>query len=103
VKTPYVGPARIGDLHADVEIGNVDVLRWKGTATNVHGTVYGAEDATVTLLGQPRPGWTAHATATTDGDGVVHLDGTTYFYGPKPRPLAPGERSLWIRKSPPAT
>ena len=92
MKTPYVGTARIGDLDADIEIGNVDALRWKGTATNVHGTVH-AEDATVTLLEQPRPGWSAHATATTDADGVVHLDGTTYFFGPKPQPLAPAERS----------
>ena len=103
VKTPYFGSARIGDLHADIEIGNVDALRWKGTATNVHGTVLAADDATVTLLEQPRPGWSAHATATTDAEGVVHLDGTTYFYGPKPRHLTPGERSLWIRKAPPAT
>jgi hypothetical protein len=103
VKTPYVGSARIGDLHADIEIGNVDALRWTGTATNVHGTVRAADDATVTLLEQPRPGWSAHASATTDADGVVHLHGNTYFYGPKPGPLAPAERSLWIRKVPPAT
>ena len=103
MKTPYVGPARIGHLHADVEITNVDALRWKGTATNVDGTVHVAEDAIVTLLEQPRPGWSAHATATTGANGVVHLDGTTYFFAPKWPPLAPGERSLWVRKPPPAT
>jgi hypothetical protein len=103
MKTPYFGRGRVGGLHADVEITNVDLLRWKGTATNVHGTLPAAQDAIVTLLEQPRPGWSAHATATMGADGVVHLDGTNYFYGPKPPALTPGERSLWIRKSPLAT
>jgi hypothetical protein len=36
-------------------------------------------------------------------DGVLHLDGIGHFYAPAHRVVAPGRRSLWVRKLPPAT
>ena len=99
MKTPYHGRARIGDHRADVEIVNVDVSAWKGTATNVEGVVPAGGEAVVTLLEQPRPGWSASAVATGSAEGVLHLEGSGQFHAP--RPVAPGRRSLWVRKSPP--
>jgi hypothetical protein len=100
MKTPYSGHATIGDHEADVDISNVDVLRWKGTATNVHGVVVEGAEAIVTLLEQPRPGWSARATAIRDADGVVHLEGCGQFFAPQRQSLAPGNRSPWIKKLP---
>jgi hypothetical protein len=99
MKTPYHGRARIGDLRADVDIVNVDVSRWKGTATNVDGVAAGGE-AIVTLLEQPRPGWSARAVATGGADGVLLLEGNGQFFAPSPPRVAPGRRSRWVRKSP---
>ena len=98
MKTPYQGRARIGGQGADVDIVNVDVAQWKGTATNVDGAVAEGGEAIVTLLEQPRPGWTARAVATTGADGVVQLAGSGQFYSPSR--VAPPSRSLWVRKSP---
>jgi hypothetical protein len=102
MKTAYRGHARIGDFHADVDITNVDVLQWKGTATDVHGTGPTPPEAIVTLLDQPRPGWSARAEAC-EADGVLHLDGIDYFHGPERSVVAPGPRSRWVRKLPPGT
>ena len=101
--TSYLGHATIGACRADVDIANVDVMRWKGTATNVHGTESAPQEAIVTLLDQPRPGWSAHAKASEGADGVLHLDGIGHFCAPEHRVVAPGLRSLWVRKLPPAT
>ena len=91
----------IGDCHAEVEIGNVDVARWTGTVTNLQETATAFSEAIVKLLEQPRPGWSAHATATVGPDGGLSLQGTSHF-NPERR-AAPSERSLWVRKGPRAT
>jgi len=98
--TPYRGRAMIGDSYADVEIGNVDVARWTGTA-NVQTSATAFEEAVVKLLEQPRPGWSAHATATVSPDGALSLQGTSHFN--PARRATPAERSLWVRKFPRAT
>ena len=100
--THYCGPATIGGCDADVDIKNVDVSRWNGTATNVRGAGTSSPDALVTLLDQPRPGWSARAEATPGADGVVLLQGTSHFF-PKPPVVAPSGRSLWVKKLPRAT
>lgn len=92
----------IGSHHVDVDIANVDLVHWQGTATGVEGVVGTGEQEIVTLLEQPRPGWNARALATAGADGVVHLEGTGQFAAPRREP-APGRRSLWVRKSPRAT
>jgi hypothetical protein len=103
MKTPYRGHARIGDLQVDVDIANVDVLRWTGTATNVHDRVAAGGEALVTLLEQPRPGWSARAVATGGADGVLLLEGVGYFCAPQQPPVARRRQSLWVKKSPRAT
>jgi hypothetical protein len=103
MRTPYQGPARIGDRQADVDIANVDVSRWKGTATNVDGVLAVDEEAIVTLLEQPRPGWSARAVATGGADGVLHLEGIGQYFAPPLSSVAQAERSLWVRKLPRAT
>jgi hypothetical protein len=103
MKTPYQGRARIGDRRADVDIVNVDVSQWKGTATNIEGRVVAGSEEVVTLLEQPRPGWSARAVAIGDADGVLQLAGNGQFYAPQPPPMEPGTRSLWVRKSSPPT
>ena len=103
MKTSYLGHATIGDSYADVDITNVDVSRWKGTATNVHGTGPTPPEPIVTLLDQPRPGWSSRAEATEGADGVLHLDGIGHFHAPVHPLAAPGPGSLWVRKLPPAT
>jgi hypothetical protein len=99
--TPYRGRAMIGDCYADVDIGNVDVAGWTGTATNLQESATGFAEAVVKLLEQPRPGWSAHATATVSRDGALSLQGTSHFN--PARRASPQERSLWVRKSPRAT
>jgi hypothetical protein len=99
--TPYSGHAMIGGFHADVDITNVDISGWKGTATNLHRSATTSPETVVTLLEQPRPGWSAHAEATIGEDGVVSLQGTGHF-NPERR-AAPPARSLWVKKPPPAT
>ena len=103
MKTPYRGRARIGVHCADVDIINVDVSQWKGTATNiatkVDGVVLTDGDEIVTLLEQPRPGWTAPAVATGRADGVLQLEGSGQFRAPQPPPVGPESRSRWVRKS----
>jgi hypothetical protein len=98
--TPYSGHATIDDLHADIEIANVDVARWNGTATNLRGTGSTGAEAVVTLLEQPRPGWSAHAEAVAGADGVLHLNGAGHFHGPVLSVVAGASRSLWVRKPP---
>jgi hypothetical protein len=101
--TPYCGHVTIGNFDADIDITNVDVLRWSGTATNVRGTGPMPADAVVTLLEQPRPGWSASAQAIAGADGVLRLTGTGHFYRPT-HPVGASEgRSLWVRKLPRAT
>ena len=99
MKTPYQGRARIGVHPVDVDIVNVDVSQWKGTATNVDGVAATDGEAIVTLLEQPRPGWSARAVATACADGVLQLEGNGQFHAPQPR-HAEGTQSLWVRKSP---
>jgi hypothetical protein len=99
MKTPYQGRARIGDRRADVDIVNVDASRWTGTATNVKGRVVAGSEEVVTLLEQPRPGWSARAVAMEDADGVLQLEGNGQFHAPHRPPMEPGTRSLWVRKS----
>jgi hypothetical protein len=96
--TRYCGHARIGDLHADVDITNVDVLQWKGTATNVRGTGPAPIEAIVTLLDQPRPGWCAHAEAAEGADGVLRLKGVGHFYNPETSTRERATRSRWVKK-----
>jgi hypothetical protein len=100
MKTPYQGRARIGNHRADVDIVNVDVAQWKGTATNVDGRVVAGSEEVVTLLEQPRPGWSARAVAVGDADGVLQLAGNGQFYAPQPPRTGAEPRSLWVRKSP---
>src|SRR5262245_22874370 len=99
--TPYRGHAPIGDCHVDIDIANVDVAGWTGTATNLQGIVTASAETVVQLLEQPIPGWSAHAAATVGRDGAVSVQGTSRF-NPEPRP-ASTERSLWVRKLPRAT
>jgi len=101
--TPYRGHATIGDLHADVDITNVDVPRWKGTVANVRGRGRMPPEAVVTLLDQPRPGWRARAQATEGADGVLHLDGIGDFCGPEGRFVETARRSRWVRRLPRGT
>jgi hypothetical protein len=103
MQTPYHGRARIGVHPVDVDIVNVDMAHWKGTATTVGGVAAAAGEAVVTLLDQPRPGWSARAVATGCADGVLQLEGHGQFHAPPPRPVEPGTRSLWVKKSPPRT
>jgi hypothetical protein len=100
MKTPYHGQARIGGHRAEVDIVNVDVSRWKGTATCVSGVVATGGQAIVTLLEQPRPGWSAPAMATGRDDGVLQLEGNGQFCAPQRPPVEPGSQSLWVRKRP---
>ena len=99
MKTPYRGRARIGVHRAEVDIVNVDVSQWKGTATNIDGVVLTDGDEIVTLLEQPRPGWSAPAVATGRADGLLQLEGSGQFRAPQPPPVGPGSRSLWVKKS----
>jgi len=99
MKTPYHGRARIGVHPVDVDIVNVDVSQWKGTATNVGGVVAADGEAIVTLLEQPRPGWSARAVATACADGVLQLEGNGQFHAPQPL-QSEGTRSLWVKKTP---
>ena len=101
--THYHGHGTIGDVHADIEIANVDVSGWNGTATNLHGAGSPPADAVVMLFDQPRPGWSAKAGAIAGADGVVHLSGTGYFRGPVRRDAERERRSVWVRKLPRAT
>jgi len=100
MKTPYQGRARIGVHGADVDIVNVDVSHWKGSAVNVDGAVATDGEAIVTLLDQPRPGWSARAVTTGGADGVLLLEGNSQFLAPQRNPSAPGSRSLWVKKAP---
>jgi hypothetical protein len=88
----------IGDCHVDIEIVNVDVGGWTGTATLRQGMVTASPETVVQLLEQPRPGWSAHAAAVVGPDGAVSVHGTSHF-NPQRR-AAPTERSLWVRKNP---
>jgi len=101
MKTPYQGHAKIGNRQAEVDIANVDVSRWTGTATNVDGALDVDGEALVTLLDQPRPGWSARAVATGGADGVLHLEGVGQYFAPPLSSVPPDARSLWVRKSPP--
>jgi hypothetical protein len=101
--TPYRGPATIGDLHADVDITNVDVPRWEGTVTNLHGRGRMPPETVVTLLDQPRPGWKARAQASKGADGVLHLDGIGDFRGPEGRVVESARRARWVPKLPRGT
>jgi hypothetical protein len=103
MKTPYQGRARIGVHGADVDIVNVDVSHWKGSAMNVDGVVAADVEAIVTLLEQPRPGWSARAVTTDGANGVLLLEGSGQFHAPQPRPATPGGRSLWVKKLPGST
>jgi hypothetical protein len=99
MKTPYHGRARIGGHPIDVDIVNVDVSQWKGTATNVGDLAANVGAAIVTLLEQPRPGWSARAVATPGANGELELAGDGQFHAPRPA-VTPDSRSLWVRKSP---
>jgi len=98
VKTPYLGRATIGGRPADVDIPNVDLVRWEGIVTSRTRTP-AAADEVVVLLDQPRPGWSSRATVSADADGVVRLEGTGQFFAPRSAPDQ-GRRSQWVRKSP---
>ena len=102
MKTPYCGRATIGGHPADVDIANVDLPRWSGTVTGTKGRLADAEEAVITLLDQPRPGWNSRAAVTADAEGIVHLEGAGQFFAPRSSP-DPGGRSLWKVKSPPTT
>jgi hypothetical protein len=99
--TPYRGHALIGHCHVNLEIVNVDIARWTGTATDLEGVVAASPETVVQLLEQPRPGWSAHAAAIVGPDGAVSVQGTSHFN--PVRRAAPTERSLWVRKTPRAT
>lgn len=100
MKTPYHGDATIGDDAAEVDIENVDLVRWKGTASAVAGVAPADGEAIVTLLDQPRPGWSARARATGGADGSWELEGIGQFFAPKRRPVGPETGSRWVRKRP---
>jgi hypothetical protein len=99
VKTAYSGRATVGEFAVDIDIGNVDLPGWTGTASNARQSATVPTEAIVTLLEQPRPGWSARAHATQEPDGAWHLDGLTRFCAPEPPPaFSSGRPSLWVRK-----
>jgi len=87
MRTPYAGRADLGDLVVNLTIENVDVLHWDG---EIAGTAltdsFCNGPLTVTLLDQPRPGWSATAVAERHADGSGRLVGTGHF------------RSSWARR-----
>jgi hypothetical protein len=80
MRTPYAGRADLGDVVVSLTIENVDTRHWDGEVADTapdewfrHGPL------TVTLLDQPRPGWSASAVAELQPDGSGHLIGTGHF------------------------
>jgi len=87
MRTPYAGRADVGDVTVTLTIENVDTLHWDGEVTGaVFADWFRNGPVTVTLLDQPRPGWSASAVAERHADGSGHLIGTRHF------------RSSWARR-----
>jgi hypothetical protein len=80
MRTPYSGRADLGDVVVTVAIENVDTLHWDGEVDDASPGEWFRDGAvTVTLLDQPRPGWSATAVAERHADGSGHLVGTGHF------------------------
>jgi hypothetical protein len=80
MRTPYAGRADLGDVVVTVEIENVDTMHWDGAVTDPSSKSWFRDGSMiVTLLDQPRPGWSATAVAERNADGSGHLVGTGHF------------------------
>jgi hypothetical protein len=96
MKTPYAGRAELGDVVVTVEIDNVDTMHWDAAVTDgTNANRFRAGPMTVTLLDQPRPGWSAIAVAERHADGSQHLIGTGHFRAEwqRARGLGTGDRT----------
>jgi hypothetical protein len=80
MRTPYAGRADLGDVVVALTIENVDTLHWDGEVADTAAAEWFRKGpVTVTLLDQPRPGWSAPAVAERHEDGSGHLVGTGHF------------------------
>jgi hypothetical protein len=62
-----------------VSISNVDVVPWVGEVGKIRGSK--GKPVPVTLLDQPRPGWSASATIEALPNGTARLIGKSPFVG----------------------
>jgi hypothetical protein len=84
MQTPYVGRADLGDVEVVVAIENVDTKHWRGEVSDAQpAESFSGASVVVTLLDQPRPGWSARAVAQRRADGSGLLIGASSFW---PRP-----------------
>ena len=81
MQTPYAGRADLGDVEVVVAIENVDTKHWRGEVSDARPVEsFRDGDVIVTLLDQPRPGWSAKAVAQRRADGSGSLIGASSFW-----------------------